>query len=93
VAAEAGADVIAIPYIREVSVLQKIAAGIHVPIFISDTMIPFGAFSIDNLKVLLDGGASGLLISREIFQSINKNIKLEEIVKILYNSIHGGLAP
>lgn len=90
VAAEAGGDIIAMPHVRDVFTLQKIITGVDIPIFISDAVTPFGAFPIKDIKILLDSGVSGFLISEKILQEYGQEYELEKIIRIFHDSIHGG---
>lgn len=90
IATEAGADVIAIPYIRDTLTLQKIVNGVSVPTLISDITTPFGALPIKDIKILLDSGISGFLISEKIYEKYKQEYGLEKIIKIFHDSIHGG---
>lgn len=85
VAAEAGADIIAIPYVREQALLKKIINGVSIPVLMSDIMTPFGS-AIENAEIALNGGASGFLIGEETFQGRHP-IK---VIKRLYDLITGG---
>lgn len=86
VAAEAGADIIVIPYLREPALLKKIIDGVDIPVLMSDIMTPFGC-SIENVEPVLENGVSGFLLTEETLRKRD----VEKVVKTLYERIHGGL--
>lgn len=82
VSTEAGADVIAIPYIKEQEILQKIIDGVGTPVLMLDIVTPFGS-AVEDLKSALNSGASGLIIGEETFRRLDI-----QSIKKLYESIH-----
>jgi DhnA family fructose-bisphosphate aldolase class Ia len=83
VSAEAGADIIAVPYIEGNFLRQKIVNGIDIPVLMSDMRTFFGS-AIENAEIMLKSGASGFLIGEETF-------RMYDISKInyLYSLLHG----
>ncbi len=83
VSTEAGADIIAIPYVGESTVLKKIIDGVGTPVLMLDIVTPFGS-AVENLKLALNSGISGLVIGEETFQRLDL-----QSIKKLYEVIHG----
>lgn len=81
VSTEAGADIIAIPYVEE-QAIQRIIDGVGTPVLMLDVATPFGSF-VDNLELALNYGASGLIVGEETFQRLDIRS-----VKKLYELIH-----
>lgn len=82
VSTEAGADMIAIPYVGERVTLQKIIDGVGTPVLMLDVATPFGS-AIENFELALDCHASGFIIGEETFQRLDI-----QSIKKLYELIH-----
>ncbi|MBS7611570.1 hypothetical protein KEJ27_05115 [Candidatus Bathyarchaeota archaeon] len=82
VSTEAGADIVAIPYVGEPAILQKIIDGVGTPVLMLDIATPFGS-AVENFKLALNCGASGLVIGGETFQRVDI-----QSIKKLYELIH-----
>lgn len=83
VSTEAGADIVAIPFVGDLALLQKIIVGVGTPVLMLDIPTPFGN-AIDNLTSTLNSGASGLVIGEETFARLDA-----QSIRKLYECVHG----
>jgi DhnA family fructose-bisphosphate aldolase class Ia len=84
VAMEAGADIVAVPYTGDQTSFNRIVYGVNVPVLLLDMQTPLGR-SIDNIKLALEIGAVGAIISYETLKDCSP-----QKVKTIYEVIHGG---